>query len=266
MQAQQEMALWGLWMLIATAMTVGLTAAALVAIIGTLHHTRRAADSAEDMAIQAAAATKAAEDSVEITKAALIGIERPFIIIEILEVPKVHEDGSESPLAFCYANYGRMPAILRRDYQKVVVIDEQNALPAVIEPDDKHGRLIPNGEVVPPDGGLSEPLTGGPFIKYGKRFEGQAGEKTKVFRNNKGTAEFIGVFDAPPIRSPPKELDGIFVKPTFLIGYVIYSGIAGGDFVRGYCFKYENGRFRIAGSVAQNEAYNYDRQFRGVEA
>lgn len=50
LEAQEGMAKWAEWMFYATTATVVLTLAALMAIIRTLHHTRRAADSAEIVA------------------------------------------------------------------------------------------------------------------------------------------------------------------------------------------------------------------------
>ncbi|MBZ0217745.1 MAG: hypothetical protein K8F25_14400 [Fimbriimonadaceae bacterium] len=60
LQAQQDMALWAKGMFWTTFVTVLLTAVALYAIVRTLHHTRRAADSAKDMVVESVKVTKAA--------------------------------------------------------------------------------------------------------------------------------------------------------------------------------------------------------------
>jgi hypothetical protein len=68
LKAQEEMAWWAGLMFYATAATVLLTFAALIAIIRTLYHTKRAADQAEIMAKQASLATQAAQAAVAVTE------------------------------------------------------------------------------------------------------------------------------------------------------------------------------------------------------
>lgn len=66
--AQEEMARWAYWMFVTSAASVFLTFFALLAIIRTLHHTKRAADYAHDMTKQTEISTRAAMDAVEVTK------------------------------------------------------------------------------------------------------------------------------------------------------------------------------------------------------
>lgn len=68
LEAQEGMAKWAEYMFYATAGTVLLTFFALIAIVRTLHHTRRAADYASDMVHEAAATTIAAQETVDVTK------------------------------------------------------------------------------------------------------------------------------------------------------------------------------------------------------
>lgn len=68
LEAQEGMVWWAELMFYATAATVLLTGIALVAIIRTLHHTRRAAESAEGMLVEARGTTIAAKDSVKETR------------------------------------------------------------------------------------------------------------------------------------------------------------------------------------------------------
>jgi hypothetical protein len=64
LRAQQEMAVWAARMTWATVGSLVLTAIALWAIVRTLHHTRRAADYANDMVDEAKRATEAANRTV----------------------------------------------------------------------------------------------------------------------------------------------------------------------------------------------------------
>lgn len=66
--AQEKMAKWAFWMFVASAATVVLTFAALLAILRTLHHTKRAADAAADMVSEAKATTAAAEKTIGVTR------------------------------------------------------------------------------------------------------------------------------------------------------------------------------------------------------
>ena len=68
LNAQEDMAFWAKLMFWANFATVALTFVALVAIIRTLHHTRRAADAADEMNTEARAATKAALDTLSVTQ------------------------------------------------------------------------------------------------------------------------------------------------------------------------------------------------------
>lgn len=68
LDAQEGMVVWAKGMFWVTIATVFLTFAALVAIIVTLGHTKRAADSAEEMVDEAKKTTKAAFDTVTVTR------------------------------------------------------------------------------------------------------------------------------------------------------------------------------------------------------
>lgn len=68
LHAQEKMAMWAFWMFVATAATVALTFAALLAILRTLHHTKRAADAAVDMVTEAKATSAAAEATIGVTR------------------------------------------------------------------------------------------------------------------------------------------------------------------------------------------------------
>lgn len=68
LQAQEDMAFWAKLMFLASALTVAVTFGGLVLIWRTLHHTKRAANSAVDMVNEARLTTKAAQDAIEVTR------------------------------------------------------------------------------------------------------------------------------------------------------------------------------------------------------
>lgn len=84
--AQEQMAHWAKLMFFATLATVLLTFAALAAIIRTLHHTRRAADYAEDMVEQARTTNTIAQEANETTRLALVNDKRAWLSIEAFSV------------------------------------------------------------------------------------------------------------------------------------------------------------------------------------
>lgn len=97
LNAQEGMAKWAELMFYATAATVLLTLAALFAIVRTLHHTKRAADFAEGMLIEARATTKAARDTITVTREIGAKQVRPYISYSGFSFDgiKVFRDGRE---------------------------------------------------------------------------------------------------------------------------------------------------------------------------
>lgn len=129
LDAQEGMVLWAEKMFWATLATVLLTFAALIAILRTLHHTRRAADYAEKMAIEARKATDAAIAGVQAGQKAAeaagetnrITIEtaaidrRPWIKIDA-QIERAtyigHEPGKfHSGIKITLSNIGKTPAV-----------------------------------------------------------------------------------------------------------------------------------------------------------
>ena len=86
LQAQEDMAFWAKAMTLATVATVILTAAALWAIVRTLHHTRRAADAADGMLTEARATTKAAQDTILVTREIGQAQTRAYVSVESVKV------------------------------------------------------------------------------------------------------------------------------------------------------------------------------------
>ncbi len=112
LNAQEGMAWWAELMFYATAGTVVLTFVALVAIIRTLHHTRRAADYTRDMLAQAELTTEAA--------IAAVGTERAWLTMAQIATqgPTNIEDVSTGKtfnnairIMLTWENTGRSPAI-----------------------------------------------------------------------------------------------------------------------------------------------------------
>lgn len=105
--AQEQMAWWAQWMFWATFATVLLTFAALVAILRTLHHTRRAADSAEDMVIEAEKTTAAAVQTIQAERAYMT-----FAGFNIIPDPAPPANGPVLTYSFqpIFLNTGRSPA------------------------------------------------------------------------------------------------------------------------------------------------------------
>jgi hypothetical protein len=89
LQAQESMARNAMWMLYATAANVLLTFAALIAIIKTLHQTKRAAVSSEEMLKKAEKATTA---TFEVVKAAMVANAASAKVVKIDQRPWVHAE------------------------------------------------------------------------------------------------------------------------------------------------------------------------------
>lgn len=102
LQAQEEMARWASWMFYSSAATVALTLVALFAIYRTLYHTGRAANYTRDMLREAEATTRAAIETVEITREIGNRQVRPYVTydsgtVEVFEAEGFYALG-EKPL------------------------------------------------------------------------------------------------------------------------------------------------------------------------
>jgi hypothetical protein len=122
LKAQEDMAFWAMTMFWATLATVLLTFAALIAIIRTLHHTRRAADYAKSMVEEAAKATNAANATFdearlanEIARDGLIAQHRPWMTLELDSAGPVHlarPGRGEVSVELTTTNIGNSPALM----------------------------------------------------------------------------------------------------------------------------------------------------------
>ena len=165
MVAQEGMALWAEWMFYAAAATTLLTFIALVAIIRTLHHTRRAADSAENMLTQTEKSTAAAiSASVAATDA--VRMERAWMTWNrVRHGPIINSMINNIPVqnGLCFfvdfVNSGRTSAIAVKHYSSYRLIgvdedtptfewqhDEDAPFGVVAVGDGLTGRIILNDE------------------------------------------------------------------------------------------------------------------------
>lgn len=108
------MALWTMWMFFAAAAGVLLTLAALIAILRTLHHTKRAADAAADMVHEAKLTTKAANDTIEETRRIGVAQTRAYLQFSLLEVEYIPVGGGSKDgirISGELSNKGYSPAL-----------------------------------------------------------------------------------------------------------------------------------------------------------
>lgn len=172
LDAQEAMAKWAFWMFVASAVTVTLTGIALIAIILTLRHTRRAADSSEKMVVEAKETTKAAEDSVAETKR--IGEAQAKAYLGFQIVSGQVAEGEPISFKVRIKNHGASPALAiavascavvrRADWQW----DEESEMPDVddapslhLHPGGHHHIFVKTDPPVPLDSGhVNELRTG----------------------------------------------------------------------------------------------------------
>lgn len=113
LQAQETMAFWTAPMFWASGVTVVLTFAALLALIRTLHHTRRAADYAKDMTDEAKATTEAAVKSLALTESHGRAQLRAYVTLKEAAVPESVPDGYLG-VKLVIENCGQTPAFIHR--------------------------------------------------------------------------------------------------------------------------------------------------------
>lgn len=166
----------------------------------------------------------------DIAEKAWLGMERPFIIVEVTGQRKTGGAGLVFPVEYILANVGRVPATLIHIAHRVEVVEDANGLPEPLSLEERRGRKVPAGEVVAPDG-RTEPNLGGPAL--------------------------AGEIDGLEI-TPPAAVTDAFVKRTFFHGYVVYGDLAQRRYVSGFCFDSRHGaKFTRTGH--KTNLYNYDR-------
>ena len=112
LEAQESMARSAELMFYATTATVLLTALALWAIVRTLHHTRRAADSADGMLTEARAATVAAQESLAVNQQVGQAQVRAYIAVRDVRIQSASaKDDIGIDVWFDLKNNGQTPAM-----------------------------------------------------------------------------------------------------------------------------------------------------------
>lgn len=154
LEAQESMARWAFWMFIAAAASVVLTFVGLALLWRTLLHTRRAADYANDMVVEAKATTAAAQETLKADRA-WIGFNR----IEPTRVNDMHVDGVRFALGevfvLAFRNYGRTPAVSASFRIDCAVVDLLPQLPRFAEPtwnDAEFSRVYSPSQEILADG------------------------------------------------------------------------------------------------------------------
>lgn len=107
LHAQEDMALWAMWMLIFTGL-------AFVALVGTLHYTRRAADYTEFLLAEAKATTAEAKSANKIAANSIQEANRPYLFVTPQRSNFIDWFHSETPFNWPMkiSNHGNHPAII----------------------------------------------------------------------------------------------------------------------------------------------------------
>lgn len=108
LKAQQEMALWAEGMFYANLFTTIISALALIAIVCTLRHTKRAADASVDMVAEAKATTTAAQATVDVTRQIGQAQTRAYLDLSVVEIR--HNVPRAPELFIEFRNTGATPA------------------------------------------------------------------------------------------------------------------------------------------------------------
>jgi hypothetical protein len=235
LDAQQGMHLWAAIMAALTFGTFVLTGFALWFIKGTLEATADMVTETKNLSQETVKATHAMVRQNELTEAA----QRPFVVVEAGPSPTGPNDrGQIMPASFRYRNFGGTAAQLILQAHKVVVLKEPNTLPKPLTTADGYGRRVPSGEFVGPRG------------------ETQFEPAGPIYNSH---TKFFGPDNLQTFPGPPPELASAF-KPdhwTFFHGFVVYADFEGRCYIRGFCFQYEAGAFRL---LHPDETLNYDRR------
>ena len=130
--------------LIVGMITMGAAIAAALFARDAAAHTKRSADSGDQMAREAATGTAAALRSATVAEKALVGIERPFVVIKPIRANKLYA-------AYTFSNYGRTPAVIMHSEVRYLAITP-NDCPEPIRASVLQVALSPGWTVVPPGG------------------------------------------------------------------------------------------------------------------
>lgn len=177
--------------------------------------------------VYAGAAWREARRSADVAEKALFGLERPFLVLRIVESDiKIEKKTSRyGAVKYQLVNFGRTPAILTRRYFRMTFIE-----PKPIDPDRVAGTKVAFGIVI------------------------GAGGESPTYEVSK----------AAPLNAllEPHKTGSRERREPYLIGFVRYRDLMGSEYVTGFCLEYENGAFDLASWVVEGEddRYNYDRK------
>ena len=144
LQAQESMAWWAQLMFWAAASGTILSGIGVFLIWRTLRHTRTAARHSAEMVTQAAKATEAALRSAAVAEQALVGVERPFVVITPIRSNNLYA-------AYTFSNHGRTPAVIMHSDVQYLAMTPL-AAPEPIRANVLQAALTPGWNVVPPSG------------------------------------------------------------------------------------------------------------------
>lgn len=145
--AQKTMAFWTFLMGSAALIGMILSSVGVFLVWTTFRETRRAADAGDTMAKEAKAATEAALRSAKVAEQALVGVERPFVVMTPIR-------SNEHYVAYTFSNYGRTPAVIMHTDVRYLAITPLDG-PEPIRANVLQAALTPGWNVVPPGGEAS---------------------------------------------------------------------------------------------------------------
>jgi hypothetical protein len=224
--AQESMAVWAFWMVVASFGTM------LVTLLGTILIWRQVSLTREAVE-DTGKATAAMVRQNELTEAA----QRPFVIIEPVEKPTDRKPLVKSG-TFQYVNYGKSPARIVRQHFASIPKGKRRLSKSSFNPKRK-GKNLPDGIVVP----------------SGERLH------TLLFASDVETERVTGLqmnFTKPGLDGMGEHY--IMTEGTYFLGYIIYSDLAESFWCRRFCFTCEGDDIRLVEtSDALNTEYRCNR-------
>lgn len=155
-------------------------------------------------------------------------LERPFLVLEVLESGVEVSDRSikYAPAKYRFNNFGRTPAIITHQHFAMTW-----SVPEPIDPNIVQGRRIAFGVVI--GSGCPSPIyeVGRQVPLVSSWNEHKANRK----RNR---------------------------KEPYLIGFVRYRDLMGNEYITGFCLEHEDGAFDVSSWIIDSgeDRYNYDRK------
>lgn len=150
------MAIWAQAMFWAALSQALLSLVGIILIYITFRETRRAADAGDAMATEAKATTEAALRSAKVAEQALVGVERPFLVIE----PGRAASGVQY---YSFVNHGRTPCVIVMSDVRFLPVTPLDA-PEPLTANMWQAALTPGWNVVGANGGAA----GSEFVRLGK--------------------------------------------------------------------------------------------------